>query len=76
MQPPHTIAESRQEPTPDIPSCGSVSKSLEKWDGVISGTVPFLYALEYIVFFRSNKNKYISAIKKMYGLDYKNILRL
>ena len=51
MQPLHAIAESWQEPTPD-----------EKWDGDISGTVPFLDAFKYIVVFCSNKNKYNNTI--------------
>ena len=60
----HTIAESRQEPTLDLPSCESVSKSLEKCDGDTSGTVPLLDALEYIVVFCSNANKHTFSIKK------------
>ena len=55
MRLPHTIAGNRQEPTPDIPSCESVSKIIEKQNGDILGTVPFLNAIKYT-------NKYMYKI--------------
>ena len=63
MQPPHTIANSQQDPTPDIPSCESVSKSFEKQSFYYSNTSAITILEVFTITIKYFKHLYTKKIQ-------------